>query len=334
MRMRKNFRVLPVHQDGTAPAVKLAIKCVVTALLLWIAFRTVDIRGVSTLLSRLDLWSAVAAFLLTGLLIASDSVLLAGILRAFGRRLSAGTALLYSLVGWFFSNVAPSTVGGDVFRAVQLSRAGMTAGAAARVVISQRALSFATLVLVMLAGFPIALRLADTRQETFLLSIVVLIAVCAIAALLLLVHLPVRGSALERWALFRQFETASEEFRRLLVPTVQNGVSWFSALLQHLLRVLILACLAAGLKMDVTVAALFALTPAALLVAMAPISLGGWGVRELTFVYFLGIAGVSAESALALSIVFGLVRLVVGALGGLAWLGVNDGHFRVDASSA
>ena len=142
------------------------------------------------------------------------------------------------------------------------------------------------------------------------------------------------NAARERWALFRKFEAASEEFRRLLVPSLENAVSWASALVQHLLRVLILACLAAGLDMDITLASLFALTPAALLVAMVPVSLGGWGVRELTFVYFLGLAGVGAEAALALSIVFGLVRLVVGAVGGLAWLAVNDGHFRVDASSA
>ena len=66
---------------------------------------------------------------------------------------------------------------------------------------------------------------------------------------------------------------------------------------------------------------------------MLPVSLGGWGVRELTFVYSLGAAGVGAEAALSLSIAFGLLRVVVGAIGGVTWVVMNDDHFRVDASA-
>ena len=68
--------------------------------------------------------------------------------------------------------------------------------------------------------------------------------------------------------------------------------------------------------------------------AMLPISFGGWGVREIAFVYLLGAAGVSAEAALSLSIAFGLLRVLVGAIGGLTWLLINDEHLRVDAPSA
>ena len=108
---------------------------------------------------------------------------------------------------------------------------------------------------------------------------------------------------------------------------------WLAALLQHFLRVGSLACLAAGLGLGIPFMILFAVTPAALLMAMLPISLGGWGIRELTFVYFLGAAGVGAEAGLSLSIAFGLLRAVVGAMGGLTWLAMNDDHFRVDAST-
>lgn len=309
---------------------KLAVKCLVTGLLLWIAFRTVDVGLVSALLARLDPWWAAAALALTGIIIVADAFLLAMILRLFERRLKFATALLYSIVGWFFSNVAPSTVGGDLFRGVQLSRVGMTAGAAARVVISQRALSFVTLVLVMMAGFPLALRLAGSTRDLIPLGCILLIAIAASGALLLLIHLPVLK---HRWAWIGKFETASRDFRRLLIPNAQVAAAWAAALLQHLVRVLILACLAAGLNFDISISALFALTPAALLVAMLPVSLGGWGVRELTFVYFLSVASVGAEAALTLSIAFGLVRLVVGLIGGLTWVAMNDDHFRVDASS-
>jgi hypothetical protein len=315
------------------PALKLAIKCLVTALLLWAASRSVDLGAISSRLAGIDpAWCAIA-LLLTGLIIVSDAMLLSAVLRLFAGRAPFGTALLYSFVGWFFSNVAPSTIGGDIFRGVQLSRVGIPIGAAVRVILSQRLLSYVTLVVVMIAGFPLALGFADGRQDILLLS-TILAASCGALVLLLLVTRFPRSQWLEQWVLFRKFYTLSGDFQRLLAPSFRTASAWFAALAQHLLRVAILASLAMALGLDVGLTTLFAFTPAALLVAMVPISFGGWGVREVSFVYLLGIAGVGAEAALSLSITFGLLRLMVGAIGGLTWAVLHEDHYRVDAPSA
>jgi uncharacterized protein (TIRG00374 family) len=317
---------------GRQPLVKLAIKCLVTALLLWAASRSVDLSAISRRLSGIDpAWSAIA-LLLTGFIIVSDAMLLSAILRLFARRAPFGTALLYSFVGWFFSNVAPSTIGGDIFRGVQLSRVGTPVGAAVRVILSQRLLSFATLVAVMLAGFPLALGYAHVRRDVLLLTTILAASCGALVILFLVTHFP-RSQRLEQWSLFRKFCTLSNDFQRLLVPSYKTAGAWSAALAQHLLRVAILASLAMALGLNVDLTTLFAFTPAALLVAMVPISFGGWGVREVSFVYLLGIAGVGAEAALSLSITFGLLRMMVGAIGGLTWAVLHDDHYRVDAPS-
>jgi hypothetical protein len=55
-------------------------------------------------------------------------------------------------------------------------------------------------------------------------------------------------------------------------------------------------------------------------VALVPISIGGWGLRELAVISLLGHHGVAPERALLFSVCFGLV-LAVGSLpGALAWL--------------
>src|SRR5262245_8932380 len=137
--------------------VRLAAKFILTAVLLWFALRSVDTGAVVKLLAGLSpLWAA-GALILAGLIITTDAMLLSAVLRTFRRSAPFATALLYSLVGWFFSNVAPSTVGGDVFRGVQFSRVGVPVGQSVRLIIAIRILSFATLVAVMLAGFPVAL---------------------------------------------------------------------------------------------------------------------------------------------------------------------------------
>jgi hypothetical protein len=55
-------------------------------------------------------------------------------------------------------------------------------------------------------------------------------------------------------------------------------------------------------------------------VALVPISIGGWGLRELAVISLLGNHGVPPEKALLFSVCFGLA-LAVGSLpGALAWL--------------
>ena len=324
---------MDVHVWDGGRAIRLLAKALVTALLLFVAFRAVNVVAVSKLISRLNASWATAALGLTALIIISDAVLLERMMGVFGRRIRFGTAMLYSFVGWFFSNVAPSTVGGDVFRGVQLSRLGMSPGAAARLVVAIRILSFATLVIVMLIGFPIALTWLSASQDALLLASVIVAAAGAMSGLFSFAHLAPHLPALQRFKFIRKIDTMAADLRKLVVPGASLAIAWPAAFVQHLLRVATLACLAAGLRLGIPFAILFALTPAALLIAMLPISFGGWGVRELTFVYLLGAAGINAERALSLSIAFGLLRVVVGALGGLTWVMLNDDHFRVDASA-
>lgn len=313
---------------------KIAIKCLVTALLLWVVFRKVNLGAVTHLLSGLDpLWAASAVFL-TALIVMFDALLLVEVLRMFSRRMQFGTAMLYSVVGWFFSNVAPSTIGGDIFRGVQLSRVGLSIGSAVRVVLAVRVLSFITLVAVIATGFPIALDLLAERRDQLLLGSVLAFGIGAIAGLVFLAYVPIRFAWFERWPFVRKLLTISDDFRLLVVPKAGTATAWFAALVQHVLRVGVLASLSAGLGLGIPVATLFAFTTAALLMAMVPISFGGWGVREIAFVYLLGAAGVAAESALSLSIAFGLLRVLLGLIGGLIWVAKSDEHFRVDASSA
>ena len=309
--------------------VKLAIKLLVTALLLWMAFRAVDLSAIPPLLASFNpLWAAAALFL-TLLIVVADGLLLVSVLRVFDQQAALRTAMLYSLVGWFFSNVAPSTVGGDIFRGVQLSRAGIPVGTSVRAVLAIRLLSLSALVVVMLAGVPIALRVVEDRAGMMLLSVTLAAAISALFVLYSFPTLSRRISLVDRWRLLERLRTVSADFRQIIFAGDRARTAWIEATVQHLLRVGVLAALAAALGLGINLATLFALTPAALLIAMVPISLGGWGVRELSFVYLLGTAGVDATAALALSVAFGLLRIVVGALGGLAWVIANDDHFRI-----
>ena len=54
--------------------------------------------------------------------------------------------------------------------------------------------------------------------------------------------------------------------------------------------------------------------PLALLVITLPISVAGWGVREAVLVFALGLGGVAAHDALAVSVTWGALLLALGLL--------------------
>ena len=74
---------------------------------------------------------------------------------------------------------------------------------------------------------------------------------------------------------------------------------------------------ARALAIEVSLWAFIAVVPLVWLVTMLPISIGGIGLREASFAYFLGTVGVSAEASLLISLgTFGSL-LLNGAVGGL-----------------
>jgi uncharacterized membrane protein YbhN (UPF0104 family) len=95
-------------------------------------------------------------------------------------------------------------------------------------------------------------------------------------------------------------------------------ISWSAC--NHLCRVAMVLSLALALGISVSPSDAFTLVPVALLISMVPISLAGWGVREVIFIQAFSLASVAPSHALALSLLYGLVGLITGLLGGAVWL--------------
>ena len=57
-----------------------------------------------------------------------------------------------------------------------------------------------------------------------------------------------------------------------------------------------------------------------MLITMMPISIAGWGLREATMGLAFGYAGLAANEGVNVSLLFGMVSFIVGAVGGLVWI--------------
>src|SRR5205814_705704 len=85
-------------------------------------------------------------------------------------------------------------------------------------------------------------------------------------------------------------------------------------------NILTIYALAVGLGADVSLLACFALVPPVLFLALMPVSVSGWGVRESALVAAFSALDVPATQSLAASLSYGLCLVVVSLPGGLLWL--------------
>lgn len=69
---------------------------------------------------------------------------------------------------------------------------------------------------------------------------------------------------------------------------------------------------------------LMTVLPIIALLSALPISVGGWGVREGAFVYFLGLLGVPMETAFLISVQIGLIGMLITAITGIPYILTTD----------
>lgn len=237
------------------------------------------------------------------------------------------------LVGIFFNNFLPSTVGGDVVRARDTAPFAGSGARALTVVLVERASGIFALGLFAL-GAPLFGLMAAAGKESavawwtlgFLFGgFAAFVALLRPAVLSRLRGLLDRGRAaagpepgivgavLEK---MERFVETLEVFARN--PAVLRTTFLLALLLQANV-ILHYWCIGRSLSLAVPPAAFFLVIPAATVILLLPVSINGIGAREAVFVLFLGSYGVGVPEAIAFSwIAYGLV-LVQGVVGGIVY---------------
>ncbi len=308
---------------------KLAVSIVVFAIVL----SRIDISAVGQAVAGANFLPLTLAFLLLLTMIVTDAAFWRSVLGSLGHRISFGTALLYSFSGSFFGALGLSWTGVDIFRAVQLRRSGIHTETAIRAVVTTRLVSLVSLLAVITCGLPIVFDYPLQRSDKITLVIFDLIAICGMVAIAIL------GAGrnkfrLRHWLPFlNKIVGISHDFVGALSSKGHSPISLLFSTLTHLLRVSTFFAIATAFHSGVHFAALYALVPIALLAAMLPIAVGSWGVREASVIFFLGWAGIPAAIALSISVTYGILNLIVDALGGIAWVFARSHHYGLMAES-
>jgi glycosyltransferase 2 family protein len=232
-------------------------------------------------------------------------------------------------VSLFFNNFLPSNIGGDVIRIADTARAAGSKTLAATVVLVDRGLGLIALLVIAALGSAAAIAggiAVPGAQWLWMVSgAVVLTTFPALVAPGIVSRLLIPLRALQHpWLDERahRFERAFVRFRER--PSALM-LAFLGALIVQGAMVVFYALTARGLAIPLPVLLAAVLVPVSLVVQMAPISIGGFGVREAVFTYFFTRVGLSPDAAVALSFVGTGLIVVQSLAGGLLFL-ARRGH--------
>lgn len=227
-------------------------------------------------------------------------------------------AFRYTMIGSFFNQSLPSSIGGDVVRLWLVNRTGAGWRAATYSILIDRAVGLIALALIIVASLPWSYSMIGDAKGRLALVFVDFAALAGGLGFLLLGHL--QWAWLKSWWSTRHVHACSVIANEVIFSKRSGPKIAVLSLTIHALVVVIAWCCVRAIDAPGNFGQLFMLIPPIMLVTMMPISIAGWGVREAMMMVAFDYAGLAQTDGIVVSILFGAVYFIVGALGGLVWI--------------
>jgi len=294
----------------------LGLSIALTIIALFFAFHGIDAHVFERLLATQDkgLLAAAAVFILLQIVLAAERwrAILSALTRGQTPSFLSVQAVFYASI--FFNSLPLGTLGGDVARVWLARRFALSVKQLVMSVLIDRGVAVAALVVLACLTLP---TIAHPLARAGWLGSVAILAAGAAAFLLLGIIERVLGQWRHRSFVYLLLR-ATEELRYL---KRRGGIlGLFFAVLSAASSAFAGYCVARSLGIGVGPIAMTAIMSLIILVVALPISMAGWGVREVSLVALLGLLGVDRASALLMSVEFGLLGTLLSLPGGVVWL--------------
>ncbi len=222
-------------------------------------------------------------------------------------------------IGQFFNQLLPSGLGGDGMRMWLVQRAGLPAGSAVTSVLVDRVVALAAIVLLVAITLPLAFEGSDQGAAPLWLWAVVVSCALGIAGVAGFTWMPVPHS-LSGNPLVRGLRRLSTDLWKVISrPGYLLATLGASVVVQAIGATTVFA-IAHSFGVRLGLLQSLALMPVVVLATAMPISIAGWGVREVAMVAVLASVGVASESALLISLFYGGLAVAISLPGGVLWL--------------
>jgi uncharacterized protein (TIRG00374 family) len=214
----------------------------------------------------------------------------------------------------FFNNFLPTAIGGDGVRVFLVSKFGVSKTDTALFIVIERLIGFYSLIII--AFLSCFFWKAPQQIKTL-----ILVMTCGYTLMLMIIFLPKMNQLLEKFninffnKILNILKLLRSNFNILLL-------TFLFSLLYQFISIIITFFVAEALNLEISMIVFLTLVPLVWFFTMIPISFGGVGLRELSFVYLLSLINISKESSIMISLGTYLTLIISGIIGMIYFL--ND----------
>ena len=301
------------------------VKLCVSGLLIYLVFSKVDLKQTLQQMRQISPAAAglVIALLFFQVLVAAlrwKEIVLSAATGTY--RLPTSKLYFYYYLGNFLNQGLPSTLGGDALRAWQLHRDGVTLKESVFSVVSDRLMALTAISLLILAALPFwPVRVAPLQRD-----LVLLLALGGLFSVPLTWLCCYVLRRLQQWLQHRHWQrwlkiaALQDYLQRLFAHRGRLAVILSLSFAIHLLTCLMFYLLLVSLDSSVNLIHVLLMSFPVVLFAYLPISVAGWGIREVAMFTAFQYLGVSESASVAVSILFGFLVVVASLPAGVLWL--------------
>lgn len=314
-----------------------ALKIAASLGLLWLATRGIDFGTAFATVDQVDplllLGAPLAAMVATGI----NAIRWRWLMAAHGAPLSLRRSLALLWVTQFFNSGLPSTLGGDAARIVYAVRAGATGAIVIAATVLDRFAGYCSVILYAAAAVllqPFGLAFPPVwRVVVVVLAVVVPVGIIVLAV----INALPRPDAWARLATDPDARGPRARTARVLLPFLRVRVDLPSVLTAIIVSVPIVIMVGVALFLlntatcgcdDLDLPRAIAVAGPLVLAVSVPISMAGWGVREVVMIALFELMGLPPEQGLVTSVLFGLTMFVAGLPGLFIWLALRAPRSR------
>jgi uncharacterized protein (TIRG00374 family) len=307
---------------------KIALKCVISCLLLGYLLYKTDIASIWTALKSANLVWIIIAFSLHIIGFWLTAVRWQMLLAVRGAHFPQWYLAISALIGIFFNNFLPSTVGGDVYRAYSTAKGVGSKTDSLTVIAVERLTGIFALGVFGLVALPLGFSKFG--------NIPIIWSALGGLLILFLLFLAAMNQAVARTikTLFEHPELIKIPFLRKVQAKLKQiydalciykrnkrvmVVSFLVGLVLQANVIVYYYFIAYSLKLQVPFAYFFLIIPVASIVLLVPVFINGIGGRELTFILLFSKFGVTASEAIAFSWIYLGMLLLQGIIGGMVY---------------
>jgi uncharacterized membrane protein YbhN (UPF0104 family) len=293
-------------------------RIVVSLALLYLALRGINFPALRSRLSQINFGWFALSVATTALQIFLGALRWREITERCDAPLTDSQAFRFNMIGAFFNQTLPSTIGGDAMRLWLVRQTGAGWRAATYSVLVDRAIGLIALAFIVVASLPWSYELIADAKGRLALVLIDIAAISGGLGFLLLGRL--HWAWLTRWWPTKHVHACSVIANKVMFDRRSGIKIAVLSLTIHIFTVVIAWCAVRSIAAPADFEQIFMLIPPIMLITMLPISIAGWGVREATMMVAFGYAGLAQTDGTVVSLLFGISSFIVGAIGGLVWV--------------